>query len=300
MNQKKKMIEWHPAFTASLQIEFEDEAEKMIFEPEHLLSKKPMQIDELVIKVHDNESIQKNIGRIFRKHNIVEYKSPEDHLTINDFYKVYGYCCFYQSDTEHVCEISPEELTITFICNHYPRNMIQHLEKVRKLNIEKKESGIYYLTGDAIPIQLLITKELDPEENRWLGSLRNNIKDQNEIEAILKEYEEKKNSKLYQAAMEVITRANWKAIKEAKPSMCEALKELMAEEFQELEEQVTERVTEQVTERVTEQVTERVTEQVTEQVTTQLVRNLYENIVDAKKVAEMLKLPTETVQRLIL
>lgn len=84
-------------------------------------------------------------------------------------------------------------------------------------------------------------------------------------------------------AMEVITRANWDAIKEAKPSMCEALKELMAEEFQELEEQVTERITEQVT----------------EQVTMQLVRNLYENIGDATKVAEMLKLPVETVQKLI-
>ena len=78
MEQKRKTIEWHPAFTASLQIEFEDEADKIIFESEHLLSKKPMQIDELVIKVHDNEKIQKNIGRIFRKHNIVEYKSPED------------------------------------------------------------------------------------------------------------------------------------------------------------------------------------------------------------------------------
>ncbi|MFR5081297.1 MAG: hypothetical protein ACLTEE_01005 [Anaerobutyricum hallii] len=151
------------------------------------------------------------------------------------------------------------------------------------MRVEKEEPGIYYLKGDAIPIQLLITKELDSEENRWLGSLRSNIKNPNEIEAILKEYEEKKNSKLYQAAMEVITRANWEAIKEAKPSMCEALKELMAEEFQELEEQVTERVTEQVT----------------EQVTTQLVRNLYENIGDATKVAEMLKLPVETVQKLI-
>ena len=54
MEQKRKTIEWHPAFTASLQIEFEDEADKIIFESEHLLSKKPMQIDELVIKVHDN------------------------------------------------------------------------------------------------------------------------------------------------------------------------------------------------------------------------------------------------------
>ena len=35
-------------------------------------------------------------------------------------------------------------------------------------------------------------------------------------------------------AMEVITRANWEAIKKAKPSMCEALKELMAEEFQKI------------------------------------------------------------------
>ena len=102
---KEKDDRMASAFTASLQIEFEDEADKIIFESEHLLSKKPMQIDELVIKVHDNEKIQKNIGRIFRKHNIVEYKSPEDYLTINDFYKVYGYCCFYQSDTEHVCEI---------------------------------------------------------------------------------------------------------------------------------------------------------------------------------------------------
>ena len=79
--------------------------------------------------------------------------------------------------------------------------------------------------------------------------------------------------------MEVITRANWEAIKEAKPSMCEALKELMAEEFQELEEQVTEQVTERVTE--------------------QLVKNLYENVGNAEKVAEMLKLPIETVRRIL-
>ena len=128
-------------------------------------------------------------------------------------------------------------------------------------------------------------------------------KDLEEYLQLKKEYEEKKNSKLYQAAMEVITRANWEAIKEAKPSMCEALKELMAEEFQELEEQVTERVTEQVTEQVTERVTERVTEQVTEQVTErvteQLVKNLYENVGNAEKVAEMLKLPIETVRRIL-
>lgn len=129
MQETTKRIEWHPAFQTSIQIEFENEWEKLSFEPEHLLSKKPMQIDELIIKVKDNEKVQKNIGKIFRKYNIIEYKSPDDYLTINDFYKVYGYSCFYQADTENVFEIQPQEVTITFICNHYPRTMIQHLQK---------------------------------------------------------------------------------------------------------------------------------------------------------------------------
>ena len=160
----KDTIQWHPAFQASIQIEFEAEAEKLTFEPEHLLSKKPMQMDELIIRVAENEAIHKNIGRIFRRYNIIEYKSPDDNLTINDFYKVYGYCCFYQSDTDKICEIPPEELTITFICNHFPRKMVQHLKEFRGLNIIHVEAGIYYITGDAFPIQLLVTKELDSKK----------------------------------------------------------------------------------------------------------------------------------------
>ena len=86
---------------------------------------------------------KKIIGRIFRKYNIIEYKSPDDYLTVNDFYKVYGYCCFYQADTENVLAILPEELTITFICNHYPRMMIQHLKKQR--NLEIHQAGSEYI-----------------------------------------------------------------------------------------------------------------------------------------------------------
>ena len=48
MNTNDDKIQWHPAFDAALQIELEDEAEYLEFEPEHLLSKKPMQIDVLV------------------------------------------------------------------------------------------------------------------------------------------------------------------------------------------------------------------------------------------------------------
>ena len=117
-------------------------------------------------------------------------------LRINWFYKVYGYSCFYQTDTENVFEIQPQEVTITFICNHYPRTMIQHLQKYRDLKIHKEGAGIYYITGDEFPIQLLITKELNPEENLWLQSLRKDVKGKREIEFLLKTYEGKKHSKL--------------------------------------------------------------------------------------------------------
>lgn len=271
----EEMLQWHSAFAAAIQIELEEEIGKLFFETEHLLSKKPMQIDELIIKVKNKEKINKNIGRIFRQYNIIEYKSPEDYLSINDFYKVYGYTCFYQSDTEKVCEIPPNELTITFICNHYPRKMLKHLQRFRRLEVVNKGRGIYYLTGDSIPIQLLITKELDSAENRWLQSLRTDLKGKDEIESILQSYEKKKSSKLYQAAMNVIARANWSAMKEVKATMCEALRELMAEEFEEERRQVTEQVTEQV------------------------IRNAFESIQNVDKVSAILKIPVEIVRKAV-
>lgn len=135
MNTEGEKIQWHPAFDAALQIELGEEAKYLTFEPEHLLSKKPMQIDVLV-KNEKKVKIRKNIGRIFRQHNIIEYKSPEDHLNIDDFYKVYGYTCIYKTEVEKVNQIPAEELTITFVCYHYPRQMLRNLQNERNINVK--------------------------------------------------------------------------------------------------------------------------------------------------------------------
>ena len=108
-----QVLQWHPAFYASLQIEFAEEADKLIFENEHQLGTKPKEIDVLIIKKNSKDRIQKNIGRIFRTHNIIEYKSPNDYLSVDDFYKVYGYACFYKADTPREGTIPPEEITIS-------------------------------------------------------------------------------------------------------------------------------------------------------------------------------------------
>ena len=96
--EEAKMLQWHPAFFAEIQIELQEDAEHLIFENEHQLGTKPKEIDVLIIKKDKGRVIRKNIGRIFRQHNIVEYKSPLDYLSIDDFYKVY---CLCHPDTGH-------------------------------------------------------------------------------------------------------------------------------------------------------------------------------------------------------
>ena len=48
--------------------------------------------------------------------------------------------CFYQSNTDRIKEIDPEELTITFACSRYPREMLNHLLKVRGIHVESDGS----------------------------------------------------------------------------------------------------------------------------------------------------------------
>ena len=248
--EKKEVLQWHPAFFAGIQIELEEEREYLSFENEHQLGTKPKEIDVLIIKKDGTHPIHKNIGRIFRGHNLIEYKSPADSLNIDDFYKVYGYACFYKSDSSMADVIPIDDLTITFVCHRYPRNLLDHLEtfvchryprnlldhleKKRSFQIQETDSGIFYVTGDFIPIQIIVTKKLSKEENLWLASLTDHLDSEAEAEKLVTEYRNHTTNKLYQSVMDIIVRANHKQFEEA-VKMCEALKELFEDEFNERE-----------------------------------------------------------------
>ena len=260
MAEQEKLLQWHAAFFAGIQIELEEESEYLIFENEHMLSTKPMQVDVLIIKKNTEKKIQKNIGRIFRTHNIIEYKSPEDYLSIDDFYKVHGYACFYKSDTKKVNEINVDEITISFVSSHYPRKMLKHLIKNRNRTISKIESGIYYLFGEMFPIQILVTSELSEENNMWLKNLTNDLRDIETAERLVRAYEKKQDNRLYSSVMDIVVRANAEKFEEVR-HMCDALRELMKEDIQkEVEIRVEERMKEiegQIIERMEEQMKER-------------------------------------------
>ena len=233
MKQKKKETDatyWHPAFYAGIQIELEDDADNLVFENEHQLGKKPMEIDVLIIKKETDRPVKKNIGRIFKKYNIIEYKSPDDSLSVDDFYKVYGYTCFYKADVQYTDSIPAEELSITFVSGKYPRKMIKHLTKIKKYQVTEVEKGIYYVNGDFIPIQILVTKNLSGEENLWLKSLTNKLKATETAEKLVKNYMDHKDSSLHRSVIETIMRANQKIFREVN-GMSDIFMEIVQEKF---------------------------------------------------------------------
>ena len=228
--RRTHVLQWHPAFYADIQIELEAEAGLLIFENEHQLGTKPKEIDVLIVKKEQEVPVRKNIGRIFRKYNIVEYKSPTDYLSIDDFYKVYGYACFYKADTSREDSIKIQDITITFVCHRYPRSLIRHLKEERGYQITRVEDGIYYIIGDKIPIQMILTKELSEKHNLWLKSLTDDLEGADTVRRLIEQYGEHKENKLYKSVMNLIVRANQDKFKEVK-TMCEALEELMKDEM---------------------------------------------------------------------
>ena len=231
----KKTLHWHPAFQAALQVELAEDRPYLRFVEEYNLSKKPLRMDTLVIKLEPGHVIKKSIGKLFRQHNIVEYKSPEDYISINDFYKVIGYVCIYQSDTEKVMEILPEELTVTFVCSHYPMALIDHLKKNYGILLREVFEGIYYMDGLMFPMQVLVTDQLSKEDYIWLSRLRKDLEIKSDIEPLALVYKGKEKDPLYQAVMDLIIRANQEQYEEGK-KMCEALRELFADELVECKE----------------------------------------------------------------
>ena len=108
--------------------------------------------------------------------------------------------------------------------------MIEHLKKFKKYRVEEKEKGIYYVYGDLIPIQILITKKLSAEENLWLKSLTNKLNETAAAEKLIENYMDHKESSLHRSMIETIMRANQKLFQEVN-GMSDIFMEIVQEKF---------------------------------------------------------------------
>lgn len=72
---KEQKIQWHSGFVAAINLELSANRENLVYEQEHNLNIKPLEIDLLVIKKDSHVQIDNEIGRIFRGHNIQSQKA---------------------------------------------------------------------------------------------------------------------------------------------------------------------------------------------------------------------------------
>ncbi|MFR5769375.1 MAG: hypothetical protein ACLUFJ_03935 [Roseburia faecis] len=219
-----------------MRLELLEDAENLEFTDEFQLTEKPLQIDCTVVKVKRDCKIKNEIGKIFRKHNIFEYKSPMDELNIDTFYKAVAYACLYKVLPNHVNEIPAEEITITLIRDRKPVKLLGELEK-SGYGYKKEAAGIYYVNGAMFPMQIIESSELDVDMHVQLKALTNHLE-----ESLMRQYLlqvstfEGREKNLADIVLQVIVNSNMEKVREWKGSeqtMCEALRVLMKEELKE-------------------------------------------------------------------
>jgi hypothetical protein len=199
----------YPVRSAAGLVDYRDSLE---FKYEYQLTSEPLRIDLIIIKKPKSLVIDKNIARIFRTDNLLEYKSPEDYLSVNDFLKVYAYANLYAAITP---DADLSGITITFVGNRHPRKFLQYLTDVRSYKITETASGIYQVSGDYIPMQIIESKKLPGRENMWLKSLANDLKN-DDAKTILEEAEKRGRETPMDAYWDVLLRANLKTFLEVR------------------------------------------------------------------------------------
>lgn len=227
MGSENKNIQWHPAFCAAMCLELMQNKTELDFNKEYNINTKPLQMD----------LIENEIGRIFRGHNIIEFKSSNDGLNLDVYMKVLAYAYLYKAQEKYVNEIMPEDITISFVRESYPRELFKWFSSNNYV-VEKPYSGIYYVYKDGFfATQIVVMKELSKENHLFLTSITRKMNKEDaerlaEAVAGLTIKEDKDNA---DAVLQVAMQANIQLFDKLKEddAMCDALREFFKDELQE-------------------------------------------------------------------
>ena len=235
MTDETKTIRWHQGFRGGIEALLWDYRDKLEFGEEFPLSKEALRVDLLVLKKSAGVVIENDFGRMFRIHNILEYKSPGDGLTIDDYYKTIAYACLYKSLGKTVDEIPGNEITASIFRHIRPDGLFKALESLGA-GIEKRHEGVYYVTGIiSFPTQIVVTSELKPGTYAALRALAMGAEDQDARDLILQSQrnDDPGFRQNMDAVLQVSVAANRELYEQIRrnSTMCEALRELMKDEF---------------------------------------------------------------------
>ena len=185
----------------------------------------------MVIKKDASVHILNEIGTFFRGYNIIEYKSPQDSLDIDVFFKSIAYACLYKAYGQFVDERKADDITVSIIREARPRELFKYFEK-HGYSLKPRAKGIYLVEGMVIfPIQIIVTKELDENSHTWLKALSENLhkEDVQKLLDNMQELTESSDKEMAESVLEVSLTANKQILEEliGDGTMYETLMEIM-------------------------------------------------------------------------
>ena len=233
-------IQWHPGFVAAMDLELAANRADLVYEKEYNLNTKPLEIDLLVIKKDKDVRTANEIGWIFRGYNILEYKSPDDSLDIDAFYKAGAYAGLYKAYGGVSDERKADDITVSLIRESRPDGLFEYFQR-HNIRTTNPYRGIYYVLDAVLfPTQIIVSREMDRKSHTWLKALSGKMKKQ-DMKELLEKIEAIKltfDRDLADSVLEVSIRANRHVVDELRGdgSMCQALLEIMEPEINKIKE----------------------------------------------------------------
>ena len=222
-SRKHSLVNWHEAASCAIQIELRDYSDILEYIEEYSLGKNYYRIDLLVIKKLTDQVIPKNIALIFRSFNLFEIKGLGSTLGTDAYYKAIGYACLLIDQTSERDRYSCLDVSLSFLSLHYPRKLMKHLRNERNLDIEKIVPGVYHINKETFSAQIIVTKELPPEDNLYLHFLTDKIWNGYLAERLTEDYKEHQEQEIYRRYLHQIMTANTKEKGAETMYICEGL-----------------------------------------------------------------------------
>ena len=117
--------QYHPAMCRAVRLTLYDDRDLLEFDEKVSLNTLPREIDFMVLRKEKPGVIRNELGRIFRRCNIFEFKGYGDKLNVNVFNKTMSYAFEYLSMHGELGGIG--DVTLTFLREGKPRELMKWL-----------------------------------------------------------------------------------------------------------------------------------------------------------------------------
>ncbi|MDR2761350.1 MAG: hypothetical protein LBB88_01960, partial [Planctomycetaceae bacterium] len=223
---KKKYKDWHTAFSAASQLELREIKDWLTIDMETKLPVGHLKCDIVITnKFPERElppSLANNgVAKCLRGVNYFEYKSPHESLTIGSYIKFTSYCYLKVA----LNKIPLKQASIIMATSKHPEKLLNKLKK--RCGVEELDKGLYRVKRCLVRTYILSLKELPPQYNKWITSLKFNLSTE-EIENIFSEYAKNQNDNNFLIFFDFFCTANKDKIKigenEMNQSMIDILK----------------------------------------------------------------------------